>query len=170
MDTFVDSSWYYLAYVMRGISNFQFPISKYQKAFKSWLPVNMYIGGAEHTVLHLLYSRFFIKALKKMGYLEFNEPFMSLRHQGIILGADGQKMSKSRGNVIDPDELVKKYGVDTVRMYLCFMSEYSQGGRGNSKEIMGIKRFLDRIYANFSIFIFVSSAEATLAAKAGQFS
>ena len=151
MDTFVDSSWYYLAYVMRGISNFQFPISKYQKAFKSWLPVNMYIGGAEHTVLHLLYSRFFIKALKKMGYLEFNEPFMSLRHQGIILGADGQKMSKSRGNVIDPDELVKKYGTDAVRMYLCFMSEYSQGGPWNSKGILGIKRFLDRIWNKFQM-------------------
>ena len=151
MDTFVDSSWYYLAYVMRGISNFQFPISKYQKAFKSWLPVNMYIGGAEHTVLHLLYSRFFIKALKKMGYLEFNEPFMSLRHQGIILGADGQKMSKSRGNVIDPDELIKKYGTDAVRMYLCFMSEYSQGGPWNSKGILGIKRFLDRIWNKFQM-------------------
>jgi len=149
MDTFVDSSWYYLAYVMRGISNLKFPISKYQEAFKSWLPVNMYIGGAEHTVLHLLYSRFFIKALKKMGYLEFSEPFMSLRHQGIILGADGQKMSKSSGNVIDPDELVKKYGTDAVRMYLCFMSEYSQGGPWNSKGILGIKRFLDRIYAKF---------------------
>ncbi|MDO8575004.1 MAG: leucine--tRNA ligase [bacterium] len=161
LDTFVDSSWYYLAYVMRGISNFspyggspegrQFPISKYRKAFKAWLPVNMYIGGAEHTVLHLLYSRFFTKALKKMGYLEFNEPFTSLRHQGIILGADGQKMSKSRGNIIDPDELVKKYGVDTVRIYLCFMSEYSQGGPWNSKGILGVKRFLDKIWNKFQV-------------------
>ena len=162
MDTFVDSSWYYLAYVMRGISNLKFPISKYQEAFKSWLPVNMYIGGAEHTVLHLLYSRFFIKALKKMGYFEFGEPFMSLRHQGIILGADGQKMSKSRGNVIDPDELVKKYGTDTVRMYLCFMSEYSQGGPWNSKGILGIKRFLDRIYAKFLSLRDISRRETIL--------
>ena len=146
MDTFVDSSWYYLAYVMRGISNFEFPISKYRKAFNSWLPVGMYIGGAEHTVLHLLYSRFFIKVLKNLGYLNFNEPFKALRHQGIILGSDGQKMSKSRDNVVDPDKLVKKYGVDTVRMYLCFMGEYSNGGPWNPTGILGIKRFLDRIW------------------------
>lgn len=156
MDTFVDSSWYYLAYIMRGISNFSTKggsasggqFSKYQKAFKIWLPVNMYIGGAEHTVLHLLYSRFFTKALKDMGYINFVEPFSALRHQGIILGADGQKMSKSRGNVVDPDELVKKYGTDTVRMYLCFMGEYSQGGPWNPKGILGVKRFLDRVFNN----------------------
>jgi len=145
MDTFVDSSWYFLRYAD--------PKNKKQFAskekLKSWLPVNMYIGGAEHAVLHLLYSRFFVKALKNIGYLEFFEPFTALRHQGIILGSDGQKMSKSRGNVIDPDELVSKYGADTVRMYLCFMGEYSQGGPWNPTGILGIKRFLDRIYAKF---------------------
>ena len=150
MDTFVDSSWYYLAYVMRGISNFQFPISKYRKAFKAWLPVNMYIGGAEHAVLHLLYSRFFTKALQKLGFLNFNEPFFALRHQGIILGEDGQKMSKSRSNVVDPDALVRKYGADAIRMHLCFMGEYSQGGPWNPKGIMGIKRFLDRIWVKIT--------------------
>jgi len=142
MDTFIDSSWYFLRYAD--------PKNKKQFAnrqkLNSWLPVNMYIGGAEHAVLHLLYSRFFVKALEKLGYLEFNEPFMALRHQGIILGSDGQKMSKSRGNVIDPDDLVKKYGVDAVRMYLCFMGEYSQGGPWNPKGITGIKRFLDGIW------------------------
>ena len=150
LDTFVDSSWYYLAYVMRGISNFQFPISKYRKAFKAWLPVNMYIGGAEHAVLHLLYSRFFTKALQKLGFLNFNEPFFSLRHQGIILGEDGQKMSKSRSNVVDPDALIRKYGADAIRMHLCFMGEYSQGGPWNPKGIMGIKRFLDRIWVKIT--------------------
>ncbi len=145
MDTFVDSSWYFLRYVDPANSK-QFAS---KEKLKNWLPVNMYIGGAEHTVLHLLYSRFFVKALKKMGYLEFSEPFTALRHQGIILGEDGQKMSKSRGNVVDPDKLVKKYGADTVRMYLCFMSEYSHGGPWNPKGILGIKRFLDRIW-NYS--------------------
>ena len=142
MDTFIDSSWYFLRYAD--------PKNKKQFAnrqkLNSWLPVNMYIGGVEHAVLHLLYSRFFMKALEKLGYLEFNEPFMALRHQGTILGVDGQKMSKSRGNVIDPDDLVKKYGADAVRMYLCFMGEYSQGGPWNPKGILGIKRFLDRIW------------------------
>ena len=145
MDTFIDSSWYFLRYAD--------PKNKKQFAnrqkLNSWLPVNMYIGGAEHAVLHLLYSRFFVKALEKIGYLEFSEPFIALRHQGTILGVDGQKMSKSRGNVIDPDDLVKKYGTDTVRMYLCFMGEYSQGGSWNSTGILGIKRFLNRIYAKF---------------------
>jgi len=146
MDTFIDSSWYFLRYAD----------SKNKKQFankqklNSWLPVNMYIGGAEHAVLHLLYSRFFVKALNDLGHLEFDEPFIALRHQGIILGIGGQKMSKSRGNVVDPDGLVKKYGADTVRMYLCFMGEYSQGGPWNPKGINGIKRFLDGIWNKIS--------------------
>jgi len=148
MDTFVDSSWYFLRYVD----------SRNKKEFASkqkllaWFPVNMYIGGAEHTVLHLLYSRFFIKVLRKLGFIHFNEPFTVLRHQGMILGPDGQKMSKSRGNVVDPDELVKKYGADTVKMYFCFMGEYSNGGPWNPKGILGIKRFLDRIWLKFLNF------------------
>ena len=150
MDTFIDSSWYFLRYAD--------PKNKKQFAdrqkLNSWLPVNMYIGGAEHAVLHLLYSRFFVKAMKDLGYLEFNEPFAALRHQGTILGTDGQKMSKSKGNVVDPDNLVKEYGADAVRMYLCFMGEYSQGGPWNPKGIAGIKRFLDGIFTKFSIFNF----------------
>lgn len=145
MDTFVDSSWYFLRYADSKNKK----IFADSKKIKSWLPVNMYIGGAEHTVLHLLYSRFFIKILRDAGYLEFDEPFIALRHQGDILGSDGQRMSKSRGNVVDPDELVLRYGADTVRMYLCFMGEYSQGGPWNSKGIAGIKRFLDRIWDKF---------------------
>ncbi|MBI2635255.1 MAG: leucine--tRNA ligase [Parcubacteria group bacterium] len=148
MDTFVDSSWYFLRYTD--------PKNKKQFAskdkLKAWLPVDMYVGGAEHAVLHLLYSRFFVKALRDSGYLEFDEPFVSLRHQGDILGSDGQRMSKSRGNVVDPDELVKKYGADTVRMYLCFMGEYSNGGPWNPNGILGIKRFLDRVWNKFLNF------------------
>ena len=150
MDTFVDSSWYYLAYVMRGISNFQFPISKYQKAFKSWLPVNMYIGGAEHTVLHLLYSRFFTKALKKLGFLNFNEPFSSLRHQGIILGSDGQKMSKSRGNVINPDDVIREYGADSMRLYEMFMGPLEVVKPWSMRGVEGVYRFLGRVWRLFT--------------------
>ncbi len=142
MDTFVCSSWYYLRYVDSKNSK------KFadQKKIKEWLPVNMYVGGAEHAVLHLLYSRFFTKALKDFGYLNFSEPFSVLRHQGIILGSDGQKMSKSRGNVVDPDDLVKKFGSDVVRMYLCFMGPYDQGGPWNPGGILGVKRFLDKVW------------------------
>jgi leucyl-tRNA synthetase len=141
MDTFVCSSWYY----------FRYTDPKNEKEFaakekiKTWLPVNMYIGGAEHTVMHLLYSRFFTKALRDLGYVDFGEPFLSLRHQGIILGPDGQKMSKSRGNVVDPDKQVKKYGSDVIRMYLCFMGPYNQGGPWNPKGIAGVDRFLKRV-------------------------
>jgi leucyl-tRNA synthetase len=145
MDTFVCSSWYYLRYA--DPRNAQIFASK--NKLKAWLPVNMYVGGAEHAVMHLLYSRFFTKVLKALGYLDFKEPFLSLRHQGIILGPDGQKMSKSRGNVIDPDEQVKKYGSDAIRMYLCFMGPYEQGGPWNPTGIVGIYRFLERVWRLF---------------------
>ncbi len=141
MDTFVCSSWYYLRYTDPKNSG-RFAGAKKMKA---WLPVKMYVGGAEHSVLHLLYSRFFTKALYDGKCVGFQEPFLSLRHQGTILGSDGQKMSKSRGNVVDPDALVKEFGVDAVRMHLCFMSEYSQGGPWNPTGILGVCRFLQRV-------------------------
>jgi leucyl-tRNA synthetase len=143
MDTFVCSSWYYLRYPNSDLESKPFDTD----TLKYWLPVDMYVGGAEHTVLHLLYSRFFTKALRDLGYLEFDEPFSALRHQGIILGPDGQKMSKSKGNVINPDELVSTYGADTVRAYLCFMGPYDQGGPWNPRGIEGIYRFLNRVWA-----------------------
>jgi len=142
MDTFVCSSWYFLRYT--DPKNDKEFASK--EKLRAWLPVNMYIGGAEHTVLHLLYSRFFTKFLRDLGYLNFDEPFSALRHQGTILGEDGQKMSKSRGNVVDPDLQVKKYGSDVVRMYLCFMGPYSQGGPWQPAGIVGIDRFLKKIW------------------------
>ncbi|OGI23701.1 MAG: hypothetical protein A3E91_00215 [Candidatus Moranbacteria bacterium RIFCSPHIGHO2_12_FULL_40_10] len=142
LDTFVCSSWYYLRYAdPRNRKKFADG-----KKLKTWLPVNMYIGGAEHTVLHLLYSRFFAKALKDFGYLDFDEPFSALRHQGTILGNDSQKMSKSKGNIIDPDKIVENFGSDAVKMYLCFMGEYSQGGPWNPSGIMGVVRFIERIW------------------------
>ena len=153
IDTFVDSSWYYLRYA-DSHNDKEFAEDK---KIKSWLPVNMYIGGAEHSVKHLLYSRFITKFLHDNGYLEFKEPFVSLRHQGIILGPDGQKMSKSKGNVVDPDDLVEKFGADSVRMYLCFMGEYHQGGPWNPTGIMGVSRFLNRVWKLISEKEFVDS-------------
>lgn len=142
MDTFVCSSWYFLRYADPD-NNKEFAD---KGKLKYWLPVDMYIGGAEHTVLHLLYSRFFTKALRDAGYLEFGEPFTALRHQGMILGPDGLKMSKSKGNVIDPDIEVDKYGADAVRMYLAFMGPYDQGGPWNPNGLVGVRRFLDKFY------------------------
>ncbi len=150
MDTFVDSSWYFLRYPSQkrtadsGQRTAELPWDV--ELTKQWLPVDMYIGGAEHTVLHLLYSRFFVKALRGLGYLTFDEPFTALRHQGLILGPDGQKMSKSRGNVISPDQLVSAYGADCVRTYLCFMGPYDQGGPWNPRGIEGVYRFLNRVW------------------------
>ncbi len=152
MDTFVDSSWYFLRYTD----------PKNKKSFadkakmKLWLPVDLYIGGSEHNTMHLLYSRFFTKALYDLGLVDFSaeggsasggdEPFTIRKNHGVILGADSQKMSKSRGNVVDPDELVKKYGADTVRMYLAFMGPYDQGGPWNPGGINGVYRFLNRTW------------------------
>jgi leucyl-tRNA synthetase len=106
----------------------------------------MYIGGAEHTTMHLLYARFFTKALNKLGHVDFTEPFIGRINRGIILGPDNQKMSKSRGNVVDPDVEVKKYGADAVRMFLAFMGPYEQGGPWSSGGINGVYRFLNRVW------------------------
>ena len=145
MDTFICSSWYFLRYAdPHNKIKFASP-----EKLSTWLPVNMYIGGAEHSVMHLLYARFFTKALNKIGHVDFAEPFLRLRHQGIILGSDGQKMSKSRGNVVDPDEQVKKYGADAIRIYLCFMGPYNQGGPWNPSGLVGAYRFLNKVWELF---------------------
>lgn len=142
MDTFVDSSWYFLRYAD----------SKNKKEFadkeklKAWLPVPLYIGGAEHNTMHLLYSRFVTKALQDLGLVDFGEPFLVRKNHGIILGPDNHKMSKSKGNVVDPDIEVKKFGADTIRMYLAFMGPYDQGGPWNTDSIQGVFRFLNRIW------------------------
>jgi leucyl-tRNA synthetase len=123
MDTFVDSSWYFLRYASPQYVEGPFdPI-----AMKKWQPVDQYTGGAEHAVMHLLYSRFFIKALRDIGLLEFNEPFIRLFNQGHITHS-GYRMSKSRGNVVSPDDYVKKVGADAVRCYLMFLGPWDQGG------------------------------------------
>jgi leucyl-tRNA synthetase len=141
LDTFVCSSWYFLRY----------PDNKNDKEpFNSeWinkiLPVDKYVGGAEHAAMHLLYARFVTKALRDMGYLNFDEPFLSLVHQGTILGADGQKMSKSRGNTVMPDEYIEMYGSDIFRMYLAFGFAYVEGGPWSDDGIKAIDRFVGRI-------------------------
>ncbi len=110
-----------------------------------WLPVDMYIGGPEHACMHLLYARFLNQALFDMGHIGFKEPFKKLVHQGMVT-KDGAKMSKSKGNVVSPDEFVEKYGSDVFRMYLMFMGPFTQGGDWNDKGITGIARFVDRFW------------------------
>lgn len=142
MDTFVDSSWYFMRYT--DPKNSKDFASK--EKMDAWLPVPMYVGGAEHNTMHLLYSRFFTKALYDLGHISFNEPFLIRRNHGDILGPNSQRMSKSRGNVIDPDEQVALYGADTVRMYLAFMGPYDQTIPWDSKGIQGVYRFLNRVW------------------------
>ena len=142
MDTFVCSSWYFLRYC--DPHNDKEFAGK--AALKYWMPVDLYIGGAEHTTGHLLYARFITKVLHRLGYLDFDEPFMKLRHQGLILGPDGEKMSKSRGNVINPDELIEKFGADTVRMYEMFMGPFDQSIAWDTNGVTGVRKFLDRVY------------------------
>ena len=140
MDTFVCSSWYYLRYVDPNNNECAFSDDSL-----SWLPVDHYIGGAEHATMHLLYARFITKCLRDLGFINFDEPFKHLFHQGMIT-KDGSKMSKSKGNTVSPDEFVKKYGSDTFRCYLMFMGPFDEGGDWNDKGITGIDRFLKRSY------------------------
>lgn len=120
-----------------------------KKKLDAWLPLDLYIGGAEHATKHLIYARFIGQFLHNEGYLKTKESILKMRHQGLILGPDGQKMSKSKGNVVDPDEIVKVFGADSTRMHLCFMSEYSLGGPWDHKGILGVNRFLIRVW-NFA--------------------
>lgn len=141
LDTFVCSSWYFLRYPDAHNADEPFDTAHINKM----LPVDKYVGGAEHACMHLLYSRFITKALRDMGYLNFDEPFKSLVHQGLILGPDGSKMSKSRGNVVNPDKYVSEYGSDTFRMYLMFGFSYIEGGPWSDDGIKSIAKFLDRV-------------------------
>lgn len=141
LDTFVCSSWYFLRYADSKNDKAPFDRQKVNKL----LPVDKYIGGAEHACMHLLYARFFTKALRDMGYLDFDEPFLSLVHQGTILGPDGSKMSKSKGNVISPDDWVNRFGSDALRVYLGFGFNYVDGGPWNDDGIKGIVKWLERV-------------------------
>jgi leucyl-tRNA synthetase len=116
------------------------------ETLRQWLPVDIYVGGAEHAVLHLLFSRFLTKALRDAGYLNFSEPFLSLRNQGLIIAEDGRKMSKSFGNVINPDEIIAEYGADTFRAYEMFMGPFEDAIAWSTKNMVGTKRFLDKVW------------------------
>jgi leucyl-tRNA synthetase len=141
MDTFVCSSWYFLRYTSPQLKTAAFDPGK----IRYWLPVDLYTGGAEHAVMHLLYARFFTMALRDMGLIDFGEPFTRLFNQGTII-AERQKMSKSRGNVITPDEYVLDLGVDVVRAYFMFLGPWEQGGPWDDSGISGISRWLNRVW------------------------
>jgi leucyl-tRNA synthetase len=142
-DTFLDSAWYFLRYPSAGRDDVPFDAELTRK----WLPVNSYIGGNEHAVLHLLYSRFITMVLHDAGFLEFEEPFTRFRAHGLII-REGAKMSKSRGNVVNPDEYMNEWGADAFRTYLMFLGPYEQGGDFRDSGISGVKRFLDRLWTS----------------------
>ena len=150
MDTFMCSSWYQYAYMDphwedgQQLSADDMPFNPTEGDY--WLPVDQYTGGIEHATMHLLYTRFFTKAMRDMGVVNFDEPMTALFNQGIILGEDREKMSKSRGNVISPDALVQTYGADTVRGYMMFGFRWEQGGPWDSTGILGVQRFLERVW------------------------
>lgn len=148
MDTFMCSSWYMLRYP---------DVRNDKEAFdpdfiNQMLPVDKYVGGAEHSCMHLIYARFVTKVLRDAGYLKFDEPFKSLVHQGTILGPDGQKMSKSKGNTVSPDEYIEKYGSDVFRTYLMFGFNYIEGGPWSDSGIEAIKKYYDRVEKTFDMY------------------
>jgi leucyl-tRNA synthetase len=140
-DNFLDSAWYFLRYPSSDRNDVPFD----PEITAKWLPVNMYIGGAEHSVLHLLYSRFITMVLHDLGYIKFEEPYSRFCAHG-LLTKDGAKMSKSKGNVVNPDEYIKEYGADTLRTYLMFLGPYHQGGDFSDRGIAGMRRFLHRVW------------------------
>ena len=143
MDTSMCSSWYHLRYLSPKYDQGAFDPEEYAY----WMPVDVYTGGSEHATMHLIYTRFFHKALRDMGIVSGAEPMLQVRNQGQILGPDGQRMSKSRGNVVDPDEQVRSFGADAVRAYLMFGYQWSEGGPWNTKNISGVVRWLHRAWA-----------------------
>jgi leucyl-tRNA synthetase len=146
LDTFMCSSWYHLRYLSPHKSDGPFDEAEYNY----WMPVDTYTGGSEHATMHLLYTRFFHKALRDMGITEGSEPMMQLRNQGMVLAEDNSKMSKSKGNVIAPDVLVQKYGADTVRAYLMFFARWQQGAPWDSHGIEGTVRWMRRVWTLFT--------------------
>lgn len=143
LDTFVCSSWYELRYPSANIDAVPFD----KEITKKMLPVDKYVGGAEHAAMHLIYTRFITKVLRDLGYVDFDESFPSLKHQGLILGPDGNKMSKSKGNTIAPDEFVDKYGADTLRMYIMFAFAFEEGGPWDNNGIKSMSKYINRVDA-----------------------
>ncbi|MBI5058065.1 MAG: leucine--tRNA ligase [Nitrospirae bacterium] len=156
MDTFVDSSWYFIAYCLGGNEKIDLnsALGNQQSALSYWMPVDQYIGGIEHAVLHLLYSRFFTKVIRDIGLIKVDEPFTSLLTQGMVI-KDGAKMSKSKGNVVDPDFLINKYGADTVRVFCMFAAPPERDLEWSDQGVDGASRFLNRIWG----IVYKNSAE-----------
>jgi leucyl-tRNA synthetase len=151
MDTFVDSSWYFLRYLSPELDDQPFS----RKLVDQWCPVDMYVGGAEHATMHLLYARFITMVLHDLKQLGFDEPFHALRHQGVIKGPDGMRMSKSRGNVVNPEEYLKKFGSDAFRCYLMFGFEFEKGGPWSDEGIASLDRFLNRVWRILDSYLWV---------------
>ena len=160
MDTFVDSSWYQYRYLSPHYEDGPFdPV-----AARAWLPVDVYTGGVEHATMHLLYTRFFTKAMRDLGITDLSEPMPKLVNQGVILGPNGERMSKSRGNVVNPDDLTARYGADVVRVYLMFIGPWEAGGPWNPQGIEGAVRFLQRVW-RFCRQVATAAGEADPAAQ-----
>ena len=154
MPQWAGSSWYYIAYCISENLKSQEPISKQiesteiQNKIKYWLPVDMYVGGAEHATRHLIYVRFWHKFLFDIGVVSTEEPFEALHSVGLIIAEDGKKMSKRFGNVINPDPIVERYGADTLRVYEMFMGPFENAIAWNTKSLIGARRFLERVWKN----------------------
>ncbi|CEQ18761.1 leucine--tRNA ligase [Paraclostridium sordellii] len=157
MDTFVDSSWYFLRYI--DAQNMKEPFAK--DVVDKWMPVDQYIGGVEHAIMHLLYARFFVKAFNEMGMVDFKEPFKNLLTQGMVL-KDGSKMSKSKGNVVSPLEIIDEYGADTARLFVLFAAPPERDLEWSDQGVEGCFRFLNRVYRLVDELADITKSEATL--------
>jgi len=142
MDTFVDSSWYWFRYTSPRDAQRPFE----PEVVSKWCPVDLYCGGIEHAILHLLYARFFTKVLRDLGLIDHGEPFLRLRNQGMILSEEGIKMSKSRGTQVDPDQIIANHGADALRLHLMYLGPWDQGGPWNDRGIAGMERLMRRAF------------------------
>ena len=157
MPNWAGSCWYFFQFAISQKNRSEKDLfGALEKEGKHWLPIDWYIGGSEHAVLHLLYSRFWMHALHDMGYINFREPFTRLRNVGMLIAEDGHKMSKSKGNVINPDHTIQQYGADVLRTYVMFMAPFDQEVRWSSKTLQGLSRFLVRVWR-----IYHNSAKVT---------
>ena len=163
MPQWAGSCWYYIAYILRNKGEYlDLSSPEVQEIVNRWLPVDLYIGGTEHTVLHLLYARFWHKVLYDCGIVTSKEPFQKLFNQGMILGEDNEKMSKSRGNVVNPDDIVKKYGADTLRLYEMFMGPLEATKPWSTTGLEGPRRFLERVYRFYTEIANIQDDDLTL--------
>ena len=158
-DTFLDSSWYYIGYLIFKNQKSKTKNQKFVFNKKHWLPVDMYIGGAEHSVLHLLYARFITMVLKDIKFIDFEEPFSMFRAHGLII-KEGAKMSKSKGNIVNPDEYIEKFGADALRLHLMFIGPFEEGGDFRDQAIVGVVRFLNRVWKFGSGFLEIKEKQA----------